>query len=157
MTTREAIKTLRKLLGNWSQEQLAHEIGVRMQTISRWEREDYPLSLNGLVRLRGIAERTDQRVLAFIEEEIAAFMERQEARICGGVSTRGARNRWIDIAERNWRMTKALKAIEWMPILEGHSPMCPLCDQTQESGHDPHCLIGMALTYNEEKPSNGHD
>jgi transcriptional regulator with XRE-family HTH domain len=149
VTTREALQALRKALGGWSQERLAQELGVRVGTVSRWERGVCPLNPRTLTKLRRLVADNPQPALAFIDEEIAAIMETEEQRLFG-TSTRASRGRWVDIAERNWRLTKALKAIEWMPIFDAGPPVCVLCDQTQKRGHSPDCLIGMALTY-------GHD
>lgn len=160
MTTRENLRMLRLLLGKWSQQRLAQEMGVAMQTINRWETGTVKLSARALMRLRKLVkDLPDTRPLAFIEEQISDLLEEEEI-LLFGTTMRLARRNWVEIAERNWHMRQALKAVEWMEIFPGTS-ICPVCDEAQASGHTPDCLIGNALSYehNEEsgKPHHGGD
>ena len=144
MTQREGLQALRQALGGWTQEGLAREMGVRVGTVSRWERESHPLGLRALLRLRKLVEGAkDQRPLAFVEAQMASILEEHEVRIFG-VSMRAARKHWVQIAERNWHLTQALKAVEWQEIFPD-TLVCPLCDEARTAGHTPDCLIGMAL------------
>lgn len=156
MDTREALQLLRRSLGNWSQHRLAHELGVRSGTISRWEREVTRVPVWWLAKLRSLAKHgADQRPLGFIDEQINAIWEKAEHKALG-VSLREVRDSWMTVAEHNRQLTDALTAVEWLPMLpDSDTLMCPLCDQVQENGHAPDCLIGMALSNEIPPEANG--
>ncbi len=59
LTIGEDLYLLRKLLGGWTQAELAAAVGREPRTIEHWEAEDYPVPAAMLFRLQTLAERDE--------------------------------------------------------------------------------------------------
>jgi hypothetical protein len=59
LTIGEDLYLLRKLLGGWTQAELAEAVGRATRTIEHWEAEDYPVPAAMLFRLQALAERDE--------------------------------------------------------------------------------------------------
>jgi len=60
--TKHEFKKLRKSIG-LSQTKLAHEMGVTLRTISRWERGEFPIPRLAELALRSVVQEAKQKTV----------------------------------------------------------------------------------------------